>query len=74
MYNHIPGHGVLTRKDLGIVSIKNYALKMRKKPDCFNPDTFFPKSFNLDDKEDCKAFFKEINSENFNKNRIKEPI
>lgn len=31
MYNHIPGHGTLTRKDLTVESVKNYEKKFTDK-------------------------------------------
>lgn len=31
MYNHIPGHGSLTRKDLNVESVRTYTAKMQGK-------------------------------------------
>eukprot|EP00331_Platyophrya_macrostoma_P007233 CAMPEP_0176415902 /NCGR_PEP_ID=MMETSP0127-20121128/6055_1 /TAXON_ID=938130 /ORGANISM="Platyophrya macrostoma, Strain WH" /LENGTH=673 /DNA_ID=CAMNT_0017795931 /DNA_START=6 /DNA_END=2027 /DNA_ORIENTATION=- len=67
MYNHIPGHGVLTRKDLIVESVNNYAKRFVDKPQCFNKDMFFPYAYRLNDEEECKQFFKEINSPDYKK-------
>eukprot|EP00331_Platyophrya_macrostoma_P001747 CAMPEP_0176421250 /NCGR_PEP_ID=MMETSP0127-20121128/9062_1 /TAXON_ID=938130 /ORGANISM="Platyophrya macrostoma, Strain WH" /LENGTH=699 /DNA_ID=CAMNT_0017801945 /DNA_START=20 /DNA_END=2119 /DNA_ORIENTATION=- len=67
MYNHIPGHGVLTRKDLIVESVNNYAKRYTTKQHCFNKDMFFPYAYRLNDEEECKQFFKEINSKEYQK-------
>lgn len=51
MYNHIPGHGSLTRKDLNVESVNNYIKRFDNKPKCFDKTKFFPNSYRLDSKE-----------------------
>ena len=60
--NHIPGHESLYRKDMIGYSLVNYAKKYSSKPQCFNFDKFFPKTWVLNDKEQCQEFFAEFNS------------
>jgi len=74
MYNHIPGHGVLKRKDLIVNSVDTYAARFKSAPDCFNKRKFFPYSYRLYLKNECKAFFKEINSKEYLAKLKKEPI
>ena len=62
MYNHIPGHGVLKRKDLVVDSfmylsrsplleitfkIRDYQKRFANKPQCLKEIDFFPKSYRL---------------------------
>jgi len=76
MYNHIPGHGVLKRKDLIVDSVDNYAAKYEAdgQPKCFNKHTFFPYSYRLYMENECKAFFEKINSEAYQISLQKEPM
>lgn len=74
MYNHIPGHGVLKRKDMIVDSVDSYALLYKDKPQCFNKGKFFPFSYRLYIKEECQAFFNEINSAEYKKKLETEPI
>jgi len=75
MYNHIPGHGVLKRKDLIVDSVDSYAARfVGGREHCFNKKTFFPYSYRLYMEEECNAFFKHINSEEYIKSLEKEPI
>jgi len=74
MYNHIPGHGVLKRKDMIVDSVDSYALLYKEKPQCFNKGKFFPFSYRLYIKEECETFFKEINSAEYKKKLETEPI
>jgi len=74
MYNHIPGHGVLKRKDLIVNSVDTYARRFKPAPECFNKRKFFPFSYRLYLKHECKAFFKEINSKEYQAKLKKEPI
>jgi len=74
MYNHIPGHGVLKRKDLNVNSVDSYALRYQDRPQCFNKKMFFPYSYRLYKKDECLAFFKEINSPAYFKREKTEPI
>ena len=82
MYNHIPGHGSLTRKDLNVESVKfgisinfsNYAAKFENKPNCFDSNTFFPRSYRLDNVTECNIFFNFYNSQDYVKLKAKEPV
>jgi len=74
MYNHIPGHGVLKRKDMIVDSVDTYALRYKEQPQCFNKGKFFPFSYRLYIKEECQTFFKEINSAEYQEKLKKEPI
>jgi len=76
MYNHIPGHGVLKRKDLIVDSVDNYAQVYQDQglEKCFNKHTFFPFSYRLYIKGECEKFFEKINSNAYKKSLIKEPI
>lgn len=68
-YNHIPGHGHLVRKDLLVTSANDYIKRYKKagEEECFKPDTYFPISFRLYDKEECQAYFKYISTEEHKK-------
>jgi len=75
MYNHIPGHGVLKRKDLIVDSVDSYATQFEDgREHCFNKKKFFPYSYRLYMEDECKAFFKHINSQKYIKSLEKEPI
>jgi len=74
MYNHIPGHGALIRKDEFNNNLQQYAKRFEGKPQCFDTKTIFPSTFRLFEKEECKAFFKLINSQAYKKSLQKEPI
>jgi len=74
MYNHIPGHGVLKRKDMIVDSVNDYAKKFTTRPQCFNKKSFFPYSHRLYIEDECRAFFTEINSEAYKQKLITEPI
>jgi hypothetical protein len=74
MYNHIPGHGVLKRKDMIVDSVNEYAEKFNDRPQCFNKKSFFPYSYRLYIEKECRAFFDEINSEAYITRLEQEPI
>ena len=63
-YNHIPGHGHLIRKDLLVTSANDYIRRYRqaKQEKCFREGTYFPLSFRLYDEQECKAYFKYIDT------------
>jgi len=63
--NHIPGHDTLNRKDFVAENVINYAKKFQDRPQCFSYDKFFPETWVLYNKEDCDAFFKVFNSEQY---------
>lgn len=75
MYNHIPGHGVLKRKDLIVDSVDSYAARfVGGREHCFNKKKFFPYSYRLYMEDECKDFFEHINSKKYIKSLEKEPI
>jgi len=74
MYNHIPGHGVIKRKDLIVGTIRNYGQKFSKRPHCFKKDKFFPLSYRLYDKYECQLFFNIVTSDKYKQSLIREPI
>lgn len=61
--NHIPGHESIYRKDNVGYALVNYAAKYESRPECFNYRRYFPKTWLLPDKQQCKSFFKEFNSQ-----------
>jgi tubulin polyglutamylase TTLL1 len=73
-YGHIPGHGVLTRKDLNVKSVNDYAKRYKDKPQCFNQNMFFPAAYRFDIKEECQEFFGIINKEGWGAIRETEPL
>jgi hypothetical protein len=74
MYNHIPGHGVLKRKDMIVDSVNEYAKKFVDRSHCFNEKSFFPYSYRLYIEEECHAFFNKINSAEYIEKLKVEPI
>lgn len=74
VYNHIPGHGFLIRKDLLAEAGNAWIKKWEHKPQCFSKRSFYLESYTLYNEEECKAFFKDINSENYKKRQEKSPI
>jgi len=75
MYNHIPGHGVLKRKDLIVDSVDTYAARFEDgREHCFNKKKFFPYSYRLYIEDECKDFFNHINSKKYIKSLEEEPI
>lgn len=55
--NHIPGRATINRKDYMAESVVSYAKRYEDKPNCFNFDKFFPKTWVLRDPEQCRDFF-----------------
>ena len=72
VYNHIPGHGYLIRKDLLSEAGNNWIKKFEHKPQCFNKNSFFPFSLRLYDKEECLTFFNDINSSHYERRKKEE--
>lgn len=72
MYNHIPGHGSLTRKDLNVRVVNEFEKK--NSADCFKSGKFFPKSYNLENHSECSSFFEHINSAEYRKLKETEPV
>jgi len=74
MFNHIPGHTALIRKDSLLNYIKDYSKKFEKQPQCFNSTSIFPSAFRLFDEQECRDFFKLIDSASYKAALKKEPI
>ena len=65
-YNHIPGHGHLTRKDLLTVrSMKWNSDLFGKDNDCRDKMEYVPRGYRLDIKRECTDFFKILNSKGY---------
>jgi len=60
--NHIPGHEKVYRKDHAAQALVEYARTYADRPTCFNFDRFFPKTWVLSQRDQCKEFFDEFNS------------
>jgi len=60
--NNIPGREVLSAKDRVGNSLVQYSKSYLTKPQCFNFDKFFPKTWVLSNEEQCKDFFREFTS------------
>ena len=68
--SHIPGHEAVCNKDEVAEFSREYIKEFHDRPQCINNDKYFPKTWLLYDKEDCKEFFTALNSENYQ--RLKE--
>lgn len=65
-YNHIPGHGHLTRKDLLTVRSMTWHNRLFKdNAKCRKQLEFVPKGYRLNEKTECDSFFKILNSKNY---------
>lgn len=69
VYNHIPGHGYLIRKDLLSEAGNDWIEKWKGKPQCFGKDSFFPESLRLYHEEECLKFFDHINSDQYSEDK-----
>lgn len=58
--NHVPGHDKMYRKDRVGESLVEYTKKYQTRPHCFNYEKWFPKTWVLQKKEQCKEFFTEF--------------
>ena len=65
--NHIPGHDKMYRKDSVGQALVDYARKYATRPQCFNHEKYFPKTWLLTDVNQCKDFFEEFNSARYQK-------
>jgi len=60
--NHIPGHDNLAKKELVYNALEEYSLQYKSRSGCFDLNKFVPKTWFLKDKDQCLAFFKELNN------------
>jgi tubulin polyglutamylase TTLL1 len=74
MFNHIPGHRSVVRKDEVLKSVARYTELNEGKPECFNKNMIFPRAYRLHFKSECKSFFKKINSQKYINSLENEPI
>jgi len=65
MYGHLPGHGMLTRKDLNVKMVNYYAEFYQDKKHCFNNEMYFPYSYRLNSKKECTQFFEELHTDKY---------
>jgi len=65
--NHIPGHDHLYRKDYVGISLVEYGKLYKDRPQCFNDDKFFPKTWILTEKDQCEEFFSVFNTDEYTK-------
>jgi Tubulin-tyrosine ligase family len=57
MSNHLPGNEFLALKNHFVKASRAYASVYEGKPECFSKDHLVPKSWLLQDKEECLEFF-----------------
>eukprot|EP00331_Platyophrya_macrostoma_P002944 CAMPEP_0176429350 /NCGR_PEP_ID=MMETSP0127-20121128/13665_1 /TAXON_ID=938130 /ORGANISM="Platyophrya macrostoma, Strain WH" /LENGTH=432 /DNA_ID=CAMNT_0017811151 /DNA_START=262 /DNA_END=1560 /DNA_ORIENTATION=- len=74
MYNHIPGMGVIIRKDELVGAVNAYSDFYSHKPQCFSKKTFFPYAYRLYNKTECKQFFEEINGPEYEAMKKESPL
>jgi len=73
MYNRIPGHEPMVRKDLSTDNFKSYVKSFGEKTQCV-PEGIFPQAYRLYNAEECSAFFDIINSEGYKNSLAAEPL
>ena len=61
--NHIIGHDKMYRKDSVGQALVTYAKGYASRPECFNYERYFPKTWVLKEADQCRDFFNEFNSE-----------
>jgi len=74
MFNHIPGHKSLVRKDEMINTLERYAKIFEGQPQCFNRSEVFPRAYRLHHKEECQEFFKLIRSRAYKESLATDPV
>ncbi len=72
--NQVPGSEIMSRKDTIAEAATRFGNKFAHKPHCFNHDKFFPKTWLLADKKDCKEFFKIFSSEEYERLKAERKI
>lgn len=73
-YNHIDGKSALNRKDEVARSVYNYTQKFKDKPQCFDGNKFFPRTWLLDNAEQCREWFNIINSAKYEQDKKEKHI
>lgn len=63
--NHIPGSSYLNRKELVAQAASLYVARYKDRPQCLSYDKFFPQTWVLSHKGQCKEFFALLNSEEY---------
>lgn len=59
-YNHIPGHESLSYKDSVVDALREYGSAFLDRKHCFDPWQFIPLTYNLNNKEECSEFFRQL--------------
>ena len=73
-YNHIPGHGGIVRKDLLTKHSVEWFNKLKDNKKCERQLNYFPSGYRLYVRNDCKQFFKLINSKAYENDKKRTPI
>lgn len=73
-YNHIPGISLLNRKDKVASCVFNYTQKYKNKPQCFDGNKFFPRTWLLDNPDQCRDWFEIINSPHYQEEKQKKVV
>jgi len=73
-FNHIPNHTALIVKGLLPDMVKPYVQRHASNPSCFNEKAVFPSTYRFANPDECRQFFKIINSKEYNKTAKTEPV
>ncbi len=74
IHNHIPGHDDLYRKDRASYAMMQYKKKYAEKPQCFDPNKYFPQTWLMKNGEQCRDFFNEFNSPHYHELKSERKI
>jgi len=74
IYNNIPGRATINRKDYAAESVVEYAKQYEGRPECFNYDKFFPKTWVLRHEDQCRDFFEKFNSPQYLEEKANKTI
>jgi len=72
--NNIAGRATINRKDYAAESVVEYAKQFEDRPQCFNYDKFFPKTWVLRHEDQCKDFFDIFNSQQYLEEKANKTI
>jgi len=73
-FNHIPNHTALIVKGQLPDMVNLYVKRHAAKPSCFDEKAVFPKTYRFAKPDECRQFFKIINSKEYNKTAQTEPV
>ena len=74
MSNHIPGNSYLSKKNTVAESLAGYLKKFEDRPSCPVNHKYFLKNWILSKQEDCKDFFRILNSQQYQETKKVKPI